>query len=125
MWDKKIYCTVVLTFVFINKILLFTFHVSLYYALLSVPCSFVKTCWERSLVYGVFLCFCHFPIGCRWTGVALDCIHSRYNAFFSIFGWILISNFGNDMVGRFGTNCKIYALTVIKFLFCVSKIKKK
>ena len=31
--------------------LLFMFHVSLCYALLSVPCSLVITCWERALVY--------------------------------------------------------------------------
>ena len=49
---------------------LFLFLVYLCYAVLSVPCSLVITCWERadlalgSFVCCVFLCFCHFPIWC-------------------------------------------------------------
>ena len=31
-----------------GSFLLFTFHVSLYYAILSVPCSLVISCWERA-----------------------------------------------------------------------------
>ena len=29
-----------------------------------------------SLVFGVFLCFCHFPMWCPGSGVVLDCIDS-------------------------------------------------
>ena len=29
-----------------------------------------------SLVCDVFLCFCHFPMWCPWSGAVLDCIDS-------------------------------------------------
>ena len=67
-----------------DPFLLFTFHVCLCYAVLSVPCGLVVACWERTdllaLVCDVFLCFCHFSIWCPGTvpgsGVVLDCIDS-------------------------------------------------
>ena len=48
--------------------LLFMFHVCLYYAVLSVPCSLVITCWERvdllALLCVMFSCvFVTIPYG--------------------------------------------------------------
>ena len=46
-------------------------------SVMSVSCSLAVTCWERALgtlVCYVFLCFCHYPIRCRRSGVVLDCI---------------------------------------------------
>ena len=38
------------------------FHVSVCYAVVSVPFSLVFTCWERAdLLAVVFVEFCHFP----------------------------------------------------------------
>ena len=37
------------------------FHVCLCYAVLSVLCSLVVTCWERADLLAL-LCLCHFPI---------------------------------------------------------------
>ena len=59
--------------------LLFMFRVC--HAFLSVHCSLVVTCWENgcpldSLVCGVLLCFCRFPMWCPGSGVVLDCIDS-------------------------------------------------
>ena len=43
-----------------DLLLLFVFHVCLCYAVLSVPCSLVITCWERvdllALLWVVFAC---------------------------------------------------------------------
>ena len=37
-------------------------HGGVCYAILSVPCCFVVTCWERAdLLAVVFVVFCHFP----------------------------------------------------------------
>ena len=37
-------------------------HVFVCYAVVSVPCSLVVTCWERAdLLADVFVEFCHFP----------------------------------------------------------------
>ena len=37
-------------------------HVDVCYAAMSVPCSLVVTCWERTdLLAVVFVVFCHFP----------------------------------------------------------------
>ena len=37
-------------------------HVCVCYAVVSVPCSLVVTCWERAdLLAVVFVEFCHFP----------------------------------------------------------------
>ena len=37
-------------------------HVCVCCAVLSVPCSLVVTCWERTdLLAVVFVVFCHFP----------------------------------------------------------------
>ena len=61
------------------------FHVCLCYAVLSVPCSLVITCWKRAgplaLLCVVFSCvcvcfFCHFPICFSGPCVVLDCIDS-------------------------------------------------
>ena len=60
--------------------LLFVFRVCLSYCLV---CS-LQACkyllgkgWPLgSIVYDVFLCFCHFPIWCPGSGVAFDCIDS-------------------------------------------------
>ena len=39
------------------------FHVGVCFAVVSVPCSLVVTCWERAdLLAAVFVVFCHFPI---------------------------------------------------------------
>ena len=49
------------------------------YAVLSVPCTLVITCckWAGpALLCIVFLCFCHFPIRCSWSGMVLECIDS-------------------------------------------------
>ena len=53
---------------FCGSFLLFTFHVCLYYAVLSIPCSFVITCCERAdLLALVCVMFSHvfvtFPYG--------------------------------------------------------------
>ena len=46
---------------FCGSFLLFMFHISLYYAVLSFPCSLVITCWERAdllpVLHVMFLCF--------------------------------------------------------------------
>ena len=43
-------------------VLLVMLHVSVCYAVVSVPCSIVVTCWERAdLLAVVFVEFCHFP----------------------------------------------------------------
>ena len=49
---------------FCGSVLLFTFHVCLYYAVLSIPCSRVITCWERAdlltLLCVMFSCVLYF-----------------------------------------------------------------
>ena len=52
---------------FLLLLFLFMFHVWLCYAVLSVPCSLVITCWESADLLAL-LCFCHFPIWCPGTG---------------------------------------------------------
>ena len=57
-----------------------------YLGLVSVmlSCLFIAALWSPagkgwalgSLMCGVFLCFCHFPIGCPDSGVVLDYIDS-------------------------------------------------
>ena len=50
------------------------FNVCLSYAILSVPCSLVVTCWERTdLLCVVLLVFFHFPKWCSRSGVVLEC----------------------------------------------------
>ena len=47
---------------FCGLFLLVMLHVGVCYAVVSVPCSLVVTCWERAdLLAGVFVVFCHFP----------------------------------------------------------------
>ena len=50
------------------------------HAFASVHCCSVVTCYEMAdlldLVYGVKLCFCHFPMWYPGLGVVLDCIFS-------------------------------------------------
>ena len=55
---------------FCGSFLLFMIHICLCYAVLSVPCSLMITCWERlgllALLYITvvfFLCFVTFPYG--------------------------------------------------------------
>ena len=77
-----------------DPFLLFMFHVYLCYAVVSVPCSLVITCWERAFQSGIlgqvwylivstlfsvvfFFVFCHLPIWCSESGMVLDCIDSR------------------------------------------------
>ena len=37
-------------------------HVGVFFAVFSVPCSIVVTCWERAdLLVVMFVVFCHFP----------------------------------------------------------------
>ena len=59
-----------------NTFLLFVFCVC--HNFLSVSCSLVITCWERTdlfaLLYVFFLVLCHICIGCPKSGVELDCI---------------------------------------------------
>ena len=47
---------------------------------LSVPCSFVTTCWQRAdplaVLRVMFLCFFDMPIRCLWSVVVLNCIDS-------------------------------------------------
>ena len=54
------------------------FAFCLCHTVLSVLCSLVVTCWERvgSLVYVVYVCFCHISIWFPRSGVVLDCIDS-------------------------------------------------
>ena len=70
---------------FCGSFLLFEFHFYLRYAVLSVPCSHLITCWERADVFSlslslslvVFLCFCLFSIlWCFWSYMVLRCIDS-------------------------------------------------
>ena len=48
------------------------------HAFASADCCLVVTCWERadllSLVFGVELCVCYFPIWYPGSGVVLNCI---------------------------------------------------
>ena len=49
---------------FCGSFLLCMFHVCLYYAVLSVPCILVITCFESTSLFSCVLCFpvfCHFP----------------------------------------------------------------
>ena len=47
---------------FVVLFLLVMFHVGVCYAVVSVPCSLVVTCWERAdLLAVMFVVFCHFP----------------------------------------------------------------
>ena len=66
---------------FCRSFLSFVFRVCLCHTVLSVPCSHVVTCWERTdLLYLLcvmfYLCFSHFPLRCPGSGVILDCIDS-------------------------------------------------
>ena len=54
--------------------LLYMFHVCIYYAVLFITCSLATT--YLTLVWDVFLCFCHFPILCVGSGVVLNYIDS-------------------------------------------------
>ena len=37
-------------------------HVGMYFAVMSVPCSLMVTCWERAALLAVmFVMFCQFP----------------------------------------------------------------
>ena len=54
---------------FCGSFLLFVSHVS--YAVLSVPCSLMVTCWTSWLsLRGIFFLFCHFPVWFPGSGVA-------------------------------------------------------
>ena len=47
---------------FCESFLLAILHIGVCFAVLSVPCSLVVTCWERAeLLAVVFVVFCHFP----------------------------------------------------------------
>ena len=85
---------------FFGSSLLFMFHVCLCYAIFSVPCSLVITCWDRTdlvLCAHLFICALWSPTGkgltswlsfvvssvslllSQWypgSGVVLDCIDS-------------------------------------------------
>ena len=61
--------------------LLFMIHVCLSYAVWSVPCSLVITCWKKAdhlalLCVILSLVFFHFPICSSGSGMVLDCIDS-------------------------------------------------
>ena len=47
---------------------------------LSVPCSLVGNCWERTdnlaLLYMMISCVCHYSIWCSGSGVVFDCLDS-------------------------------------------------
>ena len=52
-------CTNIMT---CGLFLLVMLLVGVCYALVSIPCSLVVTCWERAdLLAVVFVVFCHFP----------------------------------------------------------------
>ena len=62
---------------------------------MSVPCNFVVTCWEKSFSW--FSCmwcflvfFCHFPIWWPGSGVVFNCIES----------WSLLPYFDLCFLGR-------------------------
>ena len=63
-----------------GSFLLFMFDGCLYYTVLSDPCSFVATRWERAdlLIHLCVMipCVCHFPILWPGSGVVLECIDS-------------------------------------------------
>ena len=45
-----------------DRFLLIMLHVCVCYAVVSVPCSLVVTCWERADIFAVlFVELCHFP----------------------------------------------------------------
>ena len=47
---------------FCGSLLLVVLHASVCFAVVSVPCSLVVTCWERADLFAVgFVVFCHFP----------------------------------------------------------------
>ena len=63
-----------------DPFLLFMFHVCLCYAILSVPCSLVITCWEKVdllvLLCIVFFCILSLSHMVSRPGVVLGCIDS-------------------------------------------------
>ena len=47
---------------FCGSFLLVVLHVGVCFAVMSVPCSLVVTCWERADLFAVVIVvFCHFP----------------------------------------------------------------
>ena len=64
------FCGSSLAFVFVFAILFFLFLAALW-----SPAGKGLTSWLLSCMW-CFLVFCHFPIGCQWSGVVLDCIDS-------------------------------------------------
>ena len=77
--EGKIYLDIILLLTitrrcfFCGSFLLFMFHLFLCYAVLSVPCNLVITCWERvSLLCCVIMCFVTFPYS-----VSVDSVKTR------------------------------------------------
>ena len=60
--SRSILLTVPRRCFFCGSFLIVMLHVCVCYAVVSVPCSLVVTCWERAdLLAVVFVEFCHFP----------------------------------------------------------------
>ena len=60
--SRSILLTVPRRCFFCGSFLLVMLYVCVCYAVVSVPCSLVVTCWERAdLLAVVFVEFCHFP----------------------------------------------------------------
>ena len=67
-FDSKVKVKILKICIFCGSFLLFVFRVCLCYTFVSVPCSFVITCWERAdllaLLCVMFLCvFVTFSYG--------------------------------------------------------------
>ena len=60
--SKSILLTVSRRWFFCGSFLLVVLHVGVCFAVMSVPCSLVVTCWERADLFAVVIVvFCHFP----------------------------------------------------------------
>ena len=60
--SRSILLTVPRRCFFCGSFLLVMLHVCVCYAVVSIPCSLVVTCWEMAdLLTVVFVEFCHFP----------------------------------------------------------------
>ena len=77
-YSKIFLLTVPMHYFFCGSFVLFMSCVC--HVIASVRCCLVVTCWERAdllaLVYGVYLCFCRFPIWYPRSGVVLECNES-------------------------------------------------
>ena len=56
------------------------FMLRVFHHIMSVHCRHRSTAGKEltfdSLVFDVFLCFCHIPMWCPCSGLVLDCISS-------------------------------------------------